>query len=241
MDWKKITRVILPFAMLMFMQVMSYWGNQWYAETFGNPGKDLSVIFLSFNESVPFLPWTIWPYIIAYPFWVLGFIYIGYRDKTNMYKILLIVIVTFTICGFWYLFFQTDVQAWRETSGLFARDPATFTTSESITFWIYSSAGPRNANPSMHCLMSWLCVLGARLDKKMPKGIRIMAWIFAIAVCISTQTLKQHYIIDMITGVALAEAAYWVLKDSKAVNWLEVRFTKLNQKLHLETPPLAVK
>ncbi|MCK7486387.1 MAG: hypothetical protein MZU97_13155 [Bacillus subtilis] len=86
MDWKKLTRVILPFAVLMFMQVSTYWGNQWYAETFGNPGKDLSVIFLEFNQAVPFLPWTIWPYIIAYPFWILGFIYIGYRDRTNMYQ-----------------------------------------------------------------------------------------------------------------------------------------------------------
>ena len=99
MDWKKLTRVVVPFALLMFMQFATYWGNQWYAETFGNPGKDLSVIFLEFNQSVPFLPWTIWPYVIAYPFWILGFIYIGYRDKTNMYKILLMVLVTFTICG----------------------------------------------------------------------------------------------------------------------------------------------
>lgn len=239
MDWKKLLRVVIPFAVLMFMQFATYWGNQWYAETFGNPGKDLSVIFLEFNQSVPFLPWTIWPYVIAYPFWILGFIYIGYRDKTNMYKILLLVLVTFTICGLWYLFFQTDVQAWRETSGLFTRDPSTFTLSESLTYWIYAAAGPRNANPSMHCLMSWLCVLGVRLDKKMPKGIRIMTWVLAIAICISTQTLKQHYIIDMITGIALPEAAYWLLKDSKAVGWLESRFTRLNQKLRLE-PPLSV-
>ncbi|MFA5005960.1 MAG: phosphatase PAP2 family protein [Candidatus Izemoplasmatales bacterium] len=239
MDFKKITRAVLPFALVAVMQFAAYWGNQWYAETFGNPGSDLSVIFLGLNEAVPFLPWTVWPYVIAYPFWILGFFYIGSRDKTNMYRILLMILVTFTICGLWYLFFQTDVQAWRETSGLFARDPSTFTLSESLTYWIYAAAGPRNANPSMHCLMSWLVILGARLDKKMPKPAKIAIWVLGIAICISTQTLKQHYVIDLITGIALPEAAFWLLKGSKAVGWLERTFTKLNVKLGLESLPAA--
>jgi len=232
MDMKRLTRAALPFAVLAALLFLTYWGNQWYAETFGNPGVDYSYIFLGFNEQVPFLAWTVWPYVIAYPFWIIAFFYIGYRDKTNMYRILLIVLVTFTICGVWYFFFQSDVQAWRETSGLFVRDDLNL--SESLTMWIYAAAGPRNANPSMHCLMSWLAILGARMDRKMPKAAKIAIWVIAIAICVSTQTLKQHYVIDLITGIALPEAAYWLLRNARAVGRLEYHFTKANLLLRLE-------
>jgi membrane-associated phospholipid phosphatase len=234
MEFKRFTRAALPFAVLTFLLFVTYWGNQWYAETYGNPGVDYSYIFIGFNEAVPFWAWTIWPYVIAYPFWIFSFFYIGFRDKTNMYKILLIVIVTFTICGLWYFFFQSDVQAWRETSGLFARDFDSLNLAEKMTMWIYAAAGPRNANPSMHCLMSWLCILGARLDKKMPKAAKIAIWVIAVAICVSTQTLKQHYVIDLITGIALPEAAFWLLRGSKVVAKLESWFTHVNKKLQLE-------
>jgi len=214
------------------MLLITYFGNQWYSETNNVIGSDLSWIFLPFNEWVPFLSFTIYPYILAYPFWFLTFFYVGYRSKKNMYTLLLLVLITFTICGLSYFFFQTDVQAWRETSGLFTQTDLSF--SESIVFLIYNSAGPRNANPSMHCLMSWLCILGARMDKKMPTPIKIIIWTLGISICISTQTLKQHYIIDLITGIGIAEIFYWIVKDSKAVLSLQKFFTKINQKLKLE-------
>jgi membrane-associated phospholipid phosphatase len=122
------------------------------------------------------------------------------------------------------------VQAWRETSGLFTRNDLNFT--ESFVKTIYDAAGPRNANPSMHCLMSWLCILGARMDKKMPKIAKIVIWVLGIAICVSTQTMKQHYIIDLITALAIAEGFYWLVKGRKIVMHVEQFFTKINRKLN---------
>lgn len=232
MNTKKITYAIIPFAVVVTMLMITYFGNQWYSETFGVVGTDLSYIFLKFNQAVPFVPLTIYPYVLAYPFWAFTFFYVGSRSKKNMYTLLLLVLITFTICGLWYFFFQTDVQAWRETSGLFGRNDLNFT--ESIIFWIYSSAGPRNANPSMHVLMSWLCILGARLDKKMPVGMKIFIWVMSISICVATQTLKQHYIIDLITSVIIAEGFFWLVKESKAVGKLQNFFTRINQKLKID-------
>jgi membrane-associated phospholipid phosphatase len=232
MDYRRITRTLVPFLIVALSLFLTYWVNQWYAETYGNPGVDYSYVFQGFNDAVPFLSWTVWPYVIAYPFWILSFLYIGYRDKTNMYRILLLILITFTVCGLWYFFFQSDVQAWRETSGLFGRTDLNL--SERLTLWIYAAAGPRNALPSMHCLMCWLTVLGARMDKKMPKAAKIAIWTLAIAICVSTQTLKQHYIIDLIVGIALPEAAYWLFRNAKAVLALERFFTGVNVRLRLE-------
>jgi len=232
MNTNRIKYLIIPFIVVAFMQTLTYWGNQWYAEANNIIGADYSFFFLKFNQIVPFIPWTVYIYVLAFPFWIGAFFYIGYRSKKNMYTILTLILITFTIAGLSYLFFQTDVQAWRETSGLFDQPDLSFT--DRFVMWIYGSAGARNANPSMHCIMSWLAVIGARMDKKMPKLPKIIIWTLGVGICISTQTLKQHYIIDLITGVGLVEAFYWLVKGSKLVDKVQGFFTKINKKLKID-------
>ncbi|NLZ62128.1 MAG: hypothetical protein GX904_04960 [Acholeplasmataceae bacterium] len=233
MEKSRFKYMIIPFTIVIIMQIISYWGNQWYSEVQGIVGDDLSWILLKVNQAVPFIPWTIYIYVLAFPFWVGCFFYIGYRSRRNLAFLMLLIMITFTITGLIYFFFQTDVQAWRETSGLFTRNDLNFT--ESFVFWIYNSAGARNANPSMHCLMSWLCILGTRMDKEMPKWIKIGIIVFAFLICVSTQTLKQHYIIDFISAVVLAEGFYWLLRKSNAIDKVQQLFLKINVRLGLDS------
>ncbi|MDD4355238.1 MAG: phosphatase PAP2 family protein [Candidatus Izemoplasmatales bacterium] len=234
MNKKRITYALIPFAVVGIMLFITYFGNQWYAESAGIIGTDLSVIFLKFNQWVPFIPETVYIYVIAYPFWIFSFFYVAYYSKKGLYTLMVLILITFTVCGLWYLFAQTDVQSWRETSGLFDRDPASFNLTEKLVWMIYNSAGPRNANPSMHCLMSWLSIIGARIVKDMPKPGKIMIWVIGIAICISTQTMKQHYIIDLITGIILGEATYWLIIKTPLARWVERFFTRINQKVKLD-------
>lgn len=239
MDKNRITYMIFPFILIGLLLFITYFGNQWYAETFGIVGKDYSYVFLKFNQLVPFLDWTIYPYIIAYPVWMVGFFVIGYYSKKNLYNILGVTVVTFLIFGIWYFLFQSDVENWRVTSGLFLNnDYATPRTdlnfTESIVMMIYMAAGPRNALPSMHTLNSWLCIIGVRNNKAIPKWIVILTWIFNLAIIISTQTTKQHYIIDLIVALAIAEGAYWIIRNSRFTKWLEKVFNKLNNKYGLD-------
>ncbi len=239
MNWKRVTRVLLPFLFILVLQFITYFGNQFLAEATGNIGEDYSWIFREFNQIVPFLSWSIYPYILAYPAWALGMFVIGYYSKKNLYNILAVATVTFLICGIWWLLFQSDVESWRVTSGLFLdgnyltpRTDLNFT--ESIVMKIYMSAGPRNALPSMHTLISWICIIGIRMDKKIPKIHVIWVWVLNVAIIISTQTTKQHYIIDLIASIAIAEVAYWLLRNSKLALWLEKIFTGWNKKLKID-------
>ncbi|MDD3842510.1 MAG: phosphatase PAP2 family protein [Candidatus Izemoplasmatales bacterium] len=234
MTKQRILYVILPFITMVIALLITYWLNQVYAEAFGIQGVDYSYIFLDFNNLIPFIDWTIYPYVSAYLFWPLTFFYVGYRSKRNVYTILLISLVTFTICGIWYFFFQSDVQAWRETSGLFFRPMTDLNFTERLVMTIYNSAGPRNALPSMHCVMCWVAICGVRLDKKMPLPAKLFIIILSVVIMISTQTTKQHYIIDTIAAVAICEAAYWILKKSPAVNGLEHFYSQINGKLGID-------
>lgn len=239
MNWKKVTRVILPFVFILVLLFITYFGNQWIAEATGNVGEDYSYIFLKFNQMVPFLSWSIYPYILAYPAWALSMFVVGYYSQKNLYNILAVATVTFLICGIWWLLFQSDVESWRVTSGLFLdgnyltpRTDLTFT--ESIVMKIYMSAGPRNALPSMHTLISWICIIGIRMDKKIPKIHVIWVWILNVAIILTTQTTKQHYVIDLIAAMVIAEVAYWVFRNSKLALWLEKIFTTWNKKLNID-------
>jgi len=232
MDKKRITYVIIPFFVMFFWLFVTYWLNQVYAEENGIVGIDYSYILQGFNDAVPFVSWSVYPYVIAYPFWIWAFFYLGYRSKKHLYEILALCLVTFTVCGIWYLIQQSDVQVWRETSGLFGQTELNFT--ESLMMTIYNAAGPRNALPSMHCLMCWISICGVREDKSMPKLMKGIIVFLAVAIMISTQTTKQHYIIDTIAAVAICELAFQVLKRTKVPLVLENFFSKINQKIGID-------
>lgn len=239
MNKNRITYAIIPLIIIGIFLGITYFGNQWYSEVNNIVGLDYSWILMFINARIPFVDWTIYPYIIAYPVWAFSLFLIAYYSKDNLYNILCLAIVTFVICGFWWFLWQSDVESWRVTSGLFLngnyatpRTDLNFT--ESIVMWIYQSAGPRNALPSMHTLISWIVIIGVRRDKTIPKGWIVFMWIMNLAIIISTQTTKQHYIIDAIAAIALAEATYWILKDSKFVFWVREKISKLNQRLNLE-------
>jgi len=240
MEKSKIKRIVVPLGISLFFLLFTYFGNQWYAEKFNVIGQDYSYIFYDFNMAVPFLSWTIYPYIIAYPFWFVAFVYISYRSEKNMYIISTIAIIAYTICGIWYFLWQSDVEAWRVTSGLFidnnyATPRTDLSFSESLIMTIYQSAGPRNALPSMHTISSWIVIIGVRLDERMPKVSKIILWIISLAIIISTQTLKQHYIIDLIAGIIIAEALFWLVFKLKIYKYFGAFFKKINLKLKLIT------
>ena len=67
-----------------------------------------------------------------------------------------------------------------------------------------------NLFPSIHCFVSWLCWIGVRGKKEIPKWYRIVSLLMAVFICISTLTVKQHVIADVPAGIALAELSYFL-------------------------------
>jgi hypothetical protein len=231
---QRIAYVVFPFLSMVLALFICYWLNQKYAEANGIVGVDYSFVFRSFNDAVPFWSWTVYPYVMAFVFWPFAFFYIGYRSKEGLYKILLVGLVTFAIFGIWYFFFQSDVQAWRETSGLFDPTRTDFTFTERFMKLIYDSAGPRNALPSTHCLMCWIAICGVRMDKKMPIPAKIGIWTMSLIIMFATQTTKQHYIIDLIVAVVICEIVFQIVQHTNS--WMKLRdaYSKLNRRLGMD-------
>ena len=74
--------------------------------------------------------------------------------------------------------------------------------------WVYQIDDPTRLFPSIHCLVSWFCYIGIRGQKQIPKWYQRFSLVFAILVCVSTQVTKQHYIVDVFGGLAVAEICY---------------------------------
>ena len=73
---------------------------------------------------------------------------------------------------------------------------------------LYSIDSPENLLPSLHCYISWLCWIGTRKNSHIPKWYQYTSLAIAVAICISTLTVKQHVFADLVTGVLLAELSY---------------------------------
>jgi membrane-associated phospholipid phosphatase len=63
-----------------------------------------------------------------------------------------------------------------------------------------------NHLPSLHVAISWLVWLSCRTGVRHPR--LLLAWV--VAVSLSTLFVKQHFVVDVATGAALAVVAWWV-------------------------------
>lgn len=64
--------------------------------------------------------------------------------------------------------------------------------------------------PSFHTMSSIFCYMGVRKCKEIPKGVRIFILVYALSVVASTLFLKQHYVMDAVSGATLAIVSYLV-------------------------------
>ena len=70
-----------------------------------------------------------------------------------------------------------------------------------------------NLFPSIHCLVSWLCYIGIRGNKKSTAvDTYNLLYLRYSSIHIHIDYTKQHVIYDVVAGVALVEVTYRVSK-----------------------------
>ena len=109
-------------------------------------------------------------------------------------------------------FFPTFMD--RVAEGLFVvpQNPTIFDKLRMFWYSLDGSEMAYNLLPSFHCLNSTLCYLGVARRKEIPLWFRIYSLVITILIYASTVYVKQHYVLDIVTGVILAVIAYTVCK-----------------------------
>ena len=170
------------------------------------------------DRQVPLQTGWIFIYLgYCYVFWACSYCYVArvYRDDPKaVFRFVTADVLSRLICMLFFIFLPTTN----------VRPEITGTDiSSRLTRLLYSIDQPTNLFPSIHCLVSWFCFVGIRHSKKVHIAVKIFSMVSALAIMASTQFLKQHYIVDMISGVALAELCYLftghISLPEKVANW----------------------
>lgn len=68
---------------------------------------------------------------------------------------------------------------------------------------------PYNHFPSLHVAFSWLAVHASQVSGRFRVGL----YVLAAGISVSTLLVKQHYIVDVLYGFALAWIAWWLARS----------------------------
>lgn len=156
---------------------------------------------LAFDRRVPLIPVFVWIYIGWFPFVLINYIILLKQGKAFTIRFLTADLLAKFICGVCFLVLPTtNIRPELTGDGFCIK----------LLQGIYLVDEPVNLFPSIHCMVSWLIVIGMRNSKKIPKLYRFITVLFAVLICISTQFIKQHYIVDLIAGIAVAEVTWYI-------------------------------
>jgi len=153
------------------------------------------------DRAVPLIPWTIWLYVSEYIFFVAVFFNIKSMSRMNeyFYSLLSLQLVCIPIFWLWptvfprYLFpLPNDM--------------------DSLTGFVFtalrSTDYPSNCCPSLHVSGVFISAFVLR-DRK---WLFPIFTIWATVITISTLTTKQHYVIDVAGGLAVALFIHFFLR-----------------------------
>ncbi len=180
---------------------------------------DLHSLALPLDYEIPLVPWTIVIYFGCYLFWIVNYILIYRRNREYAYRFFIADFLSRIVClAFFVLYPTTLARPEVEGSGIF----------DAAMRFLYKVDAPTNLFPSIHCLVSWFCFIGIAKDKTIHLWYRIFSFFFAVAVFISTLTTRQHVILDVVGGVALAQICYWISQKTSHWKAFEKTFDHLN-------------
>ena len=188
---------ILPLLSILAVNCVIYWGSS--VLTADRYHFDFT---FAFDRAVPLLPEFVWIYILAFPFWAVNYILAGQRGKKTFYRFVATDLLVHLMCFIIFMAVPTT-----NIRPVIAGD----TLSERVLSLVYIMDGgnmPSNLLPSIHCYVSWLCWRGLKGAREIPVWYQRFSLVFAGLIIISTQVLKQHYIVDAIAAVILVEAAW---------------------------------
>ena len=157
----------------------------------------IHVLTIPLDAKVPLIPIFVIPYLLTLPTFYLTVVY-AYWSKKGFAVFASSIIITWLICFAFYIFYQTHVLRPEVIGNGFA---------ENLVRFIYSQDQPYNCFPSTHVAMATLMLLYFNHIKSRWTPLVL---IFSSLVIVSTVFIKQHYLLDVASGIALSYAVYWL-------------------------------
>ena len=158
------------------------------------------------DQLIPFVPEFIWIYHTMVPVFLITTILLIKR-KNVFYTAFLSILLATVVMNLFYVYLPVSYprEIWQ---------PADMSVSSVFVELTRQIDGSNNAFPSGHVTLSWLLTLlvGLTSFAKKHKWIQRFYVLWAFLISISTLTLKQHFMVDVFSGVILAILCYFLVK-----------------------------
>ena len=190
-------RAILSAALLMGFQLLAYALAKPFVEQMPH-FYDLS---LHVDALIPYAPAFFVPYFLCFAYWPLMYLYLSTFSGRRLYAVAATSICASVMCFILFLLIPTSIERPKELGeGFFGF----------LAALAYGADTPYNLFPSFHCFTSWLCFVGVRGVKGLSPLFKAFTLFAALLVFASTMLVKQHFFVDFIPSVLLAEF-FWLL------------------------------
>lgn len=187
---------IRPLMLMLSMPIMSF--TYLIINRLSTNAYDIT---LPIDHKIPLIKIFVIPYIIWYLFIPFSFIILCLRDKKTYYKTMLIYIVGSIVSSIIFITHQTTVPRTPVLGNdIFAK----------ILIFIQSNDKPVNCLPSLHAFTSYLVMREMKKSSNSSIGISSITTITGVLIILSTLFTKQHAVLDVISGIILAEILIFV-------------------------------
>lgn len=155
---------------------------------------------MELEKSIPLVPWTIWIYVVTYPFifWMVFEVESEELFNKCFYAYYLLLGISMAV----FVFYPVSYP--RELYPLGLYDDL----SHRVFNFVRNLDAPTNCFPSLHVASSYL--FGFFLWHQSKKS-SVICLLMATLISWSTLTTKQHYIVDVISGFTLSFALYFIV------------------------------
>ncbi len=195
-----------------------YWSTQFLCA-----GREHFDLTTDFDRWVPVQSWWVLIYVASFLFWVVCYIFTArLNEKEFWFRFVTADLLSRTVCGVIFIILPTT-----NVRPELAMD-SVWDVMLSI---IYRLDMPYDLFPSIHCIISLLCYLGLHKSDKISAKTKTGVLIFALLIFASTQFTKQHYIVDVISGVILTLLCYNIAMRTDLYKPVMAVFERINEKL----------
>lgn len=163
--------------------------------------SDYFVSYLPIDDKIPFVPAFVTMYVLWFPFIAFPVVWLYFTDIRSYKKYMWYVIIGYTICMLVCTIFPNGQDLRPDITG-------TENIFCSVIAGLYRVDTNTNVLPSLH-VVGCIGTMAAVFDSNTLKRCRIPALILGILVALSTVFIKQHSVLDMITG-AIVGAVVWI-------------------------------
>ena len=159
---------------------------------------EVTYINIPLDDKIPFVEGFIVPYLLWFPFMALGIVYVFFMDKKEFLPMgwnLVIGMSLFLVVSF---IFPNGLQLRPE---VFPRD----NICTDLVKHLYSIDTSTNVIPSIHVFNSLVCGIsfGRVLWWNKHKVCAVCSYVMAGLIVLSTMFVKQHSIVDVVTGILM--------------------------------------